>query len=72
MANVYLEARYNIRRDKPPVQRYVVKDPTDQVLGIFRNQKEAIDWARAMGHSPLLPRFLQVKDKSNPDHWQPA
>ncbi|HKR27594.1 MAG TPA: hypothetical protein VJS11_09065 [Acidobacteriaceae bacterium] len=72
MANVYLEARFNIRPDKPPVQRYVVKDFADQVLGIFRNQKEAIHWARAMGHSPLLARFGDQNDKNNPAHWQPA
>lgn len=70
MANVYLEARPKSRPENCPTQPYVVKDCADQVLGTFRNQQEAIHWAREMGHSPLLARFRHLKDKKNLDYWQ--
>lgn len=72
MANVYLEARSNSCSKEKSNQLCVVSNYADQLLGTFRNQKEATDWARAMGHVPLVPRSGHLKDKRNPDHWQAA
>jgi hypothetical protein len=34
----------------------MVEDNADHVLGAFKTQKEAIDWAKKNGHSPLVAR----------------
>lgn len=72
MANVFLEARPTSRSREGRSPLYVVTNFADQLLGTFRNQKEAIGWARAMGHVPHVARSRHLKDKQNPDHWQAA
>ena len=70
MANVYIEARSKGRLEA--IQDYVVEDHADHVLGTFKTQKEAIDWAKAKGHAPLVARVRHLNDKKNQDHWRSA
>jgi hypothetical protein len=72
MANVYVEARPKGRLEGTPIDDYVVEDHTDQVLGTFKTQKEAIDWAKGKGHAPLVARVRHLNDKKKPDHWRSA
>jgi hypothetical protein len=37
-------------------------------LGTFKIRKEAIDWAKAKGHAPLVARARLLNGKKNPDH----
>lgn len=43
MATVYIEAR---PKGGGPIQDYVVEDHADHVLGTFKTQHDAIDWAK--------------------------
>jgi hypothetical protein len=72
MANVYVEARPKGRADGTPVEDYVVEDHADHALGTFRTQREAVDWAKSMGHAPLVARVRHLNDKKKPDHWRSA
>lgn len=56
MAKVYVEARPKGRPEGSPINEYVVEDSADHVLKITSTQKEAIDWAKANGHSPHVAR----------------
>jgi hypothetical protein len=53
---VYVEARPKGRSEGSPIGDFVVEDHADHVLGTFKTQKEAIDWAKKNGHSPLVAR----------------
>jgi hypothetical protein len=70
MANVYIEARPKGRAEGAHIDDYVVEDHVDHVLGIFKTQREAIDWARGKGHAPLVARVRHLNDKKKPDHWR--
>jgi hypothetical protein len=72
MANVYVEARPKGRPAGSPVQDYVVEDHANNVLGSFRTQEEAIEWAKSRGHAPLVARVRHLNDKKRPDHWRSA
>jgi len=72
MANVYVEARPKGRPHGDPIDDYVVEDHADHVLQTSKTQKEAIDWAKSQGHSPLVARVRHLNDKKKPDHWRPA
>jgi len=72
MTNVYIEARPKGRPDGSPIDDYVVEDHADHVLGEFRTQGEAIDWAKSAGHAPLVARVRHLSDKKKPDHWRAA
>lgn len=72
MPNVYVEARPKGRPEGSPIHGYVVEDHADHVLGEFNTQKEAIDWAKAQGHRPLVARVRHLNNKKNPDHWREA
>jgi hypothetical protein len=72
MPNVYVEARPKGRSEGSPIGDFVVEDHADHVLGTFKTQKEAIDWARKNGHSPLVARMRHLNDKKIPDHWRAA
>ena len=50
----------------------MVEDHAHRVLGTFKTQKEAIDWAKKNGHSPLVARVRHLNDKKIPDHWRAA
>jgi hypothetical protein len=63
MANVYIEARPKGRPEGSPIDDYVVEDHNDRVLGTFNTQREAIDWAKAKGHAPLVARVRHLNDK---------
>ena len=52
MANVYVEARPKGRPEGSPIEGYVVEDRADDVLGNFRTQAEAIEWAKKQDHRP--------------------
>ena len=72
MANVYVEARPKGRPEGHAIDDYVVEDHADGVLGTFKTQKEAIDWAKSKGHAPLVARVRHLNDKKKPDHWRAA
>jgi hypothetical protein len=42
------------------------------VLATFKTQHEAITWATAQDHHPLVARVRHVNDKKSPDHWRSA
>jgi len=69
---VFIEARPKGRPEHSPIEDYVVEDQADSVLGTFKTQKEAIEWARRQGHSPLVARVRHLNDKKRPDHWREA
>jgi hypothetical protein len=71
MANIFIEARPKAGL-KVLLSRIVAEDHADHVLGTFRTQREAIDWAKAGGHSPLVARVRHLNDKKRPDHWRSA
>ena len=48
------------------IEDFVVEDHADHGLGTFKTQKEAIDWARQNGHSPLVARVRHLNDKKYP------
>jgi hypothetical protein len=70
MANVYVEARPKGHPEGSNVDDYVVEDHANHVLGTFKTQREAIDWAKSKGHEPLVARVRDVNDKKRPDHWR--
>jgi cellulose biosynthesis protein BcsQ len=70
--NVYIQARPKGRPEGSAIQDYVVETHADEVLGTFKTQKEAIDWAKANGHHSLVARVRHLNDKKNPDHWRSA
>ncbi|MEI8397037.1 MAG: hypothetical protein WCF85_20115 [Rhodospirillaceae bacterium] len=72
MANIYVEARPKGRPEGTRIDDYVVEDHADSVLGTFRTQREAIDWAKSKGHNPLVARVRHLNDKKKPDHWRAA
>lgn len=72
MANVYVEARPKGRPEGSPITDYVVEDDADSVLATKPTQKEAIDWAKANGHHPLVARVRHLNDKKKPDQWRSA
>jgi hypothetical protein len=72
MVNVYVEARPKGRPEGDPTEGYVVEDHADQVLGEFSTQSQAILWAKAQGHHPLVARVRHLNDKKSPDHWRAA
>jgi hypothetical protein len=72
MANVYVEARPKGRPEGSPIEDYVVEDHADHPLATFRTQREAIDWAKKQGHSPLVARVRHLNNKKIPDHWRAA
>jgi hypothetical protein len=45
---------------------YVVEDHADRVLGTFKTQREAIDWAKLKGHSPLVARVRHLMIRKSP------
>jgi hypothetical protein len=72
MANVFIEARPKGRPEGSAIEDYVVEDHADNVLATFRTQKDAIDWAKGDGHSPLVARVRHLNNKRVPDHWRAA
>ena len=36
------------------------------------SMEEAIQWAKAEGHAPLVARVRHLNDKKKPDHWRSA
>lgn len=68
MANVYVEACPKGRPEGSQITDYVVEDHANGVLGTFKTQKEAIDWAKAQGHKPLVARVRHENDKTKPGH----
>ena len=72
MANVYIEPRPKGRPEGTEIDDFVVEDHMDHILGSFKTQREAIDWAQARGHAPLVARVRHLNDKKRPDHWRSA
>jgi hypothetical protein len=72
LARVFIEARPKGRPQHAPITDYVVEDHADRVVATFKTQKEAIEWARRQGHTPLVARVRRLNDKRIPDHWREA
>jgi hypothetical protein len=70
MTTVYVEARPKGRSEGSAITDYVVEDHADNVLGTFKTQKEAIDWAKNNSHKPHVARVRHLNDKKKPDHWR--
>lgn len=70
--NVYIEARPRGRPEGSHVDDYVVEDHADHVLQTFKTQREAIEWAKAQGHRPVVARVRHLNDKKVPGHWRAA
>ena len=47
-----LKRAQRVRPDGSGIEDYVVEDHADHVLGTFKTQREAIDWAIKNGHTP--------------------
>jgi hypothetical protein len=71
VANVYIEPRPKGRHANP-ITEYVVEDHADGALARFKTQHEAIAWAKAKGHAPLVARVRHLNNKKIPDHWRSA
>jgi hypothetical protein len=76
MANVYIEARPKGRPEGSHIDDYVVEDHAVSVLADIKTQHEAIQWAKASGHNPLVARVRHLKDKKGlieapPNWWTP-
>jgi hypothetical protein len=72
MANVYIEPRPKGRPEGTHIEDYVVEDDADHVLSTFRTQRDAIEWAKKEGHTPLIACVRLLNDKNKPDHWRSA
>ena len=59
MSNVYIEPRPKGRPEGDPIDDYVVEDHADHLLATFKTQREAIEWAKKNGHTPLVARVRQ-------------
>jgi len=70
IGNVYIESRPRGRPEGSTIVDYVVEDRSDHVLGKFNTQREAVDWAKKNGHTPLVARVRHMNDKKKPDHWR--
>lgn len=66
MANIYIEARLKSRSEGSHIDDYVVEDHANHVLATFKTQREAIDWAKSKGHTPLVARVRHENDKKRP------
>jgi hypothetical protein len=71
MVNVYVEPRPG-PADGSPIEDYVVEDHAHHVIGTFKIQHEAIDWAKNQGRTPRVARIRRLNDKKKPDHWRAA
>jgi hypothetical protein len=72
MVSVYVEARPKGRPEGSHTDDYVVEDHADHVLGTFKTQHEAIEWAKKNGHTPHVARVRHLNDKKTPGHWRAA
>jgi hypothetical protein len=63
MSNVYIEPRPKGRPEGDPIDDYVVEDHADHLLATFKTQREAIEWAKKNGHTPLVARIRHLSDK---------
>ena len=60
------ELRCRLGAEGSQIDDYFVKNHTDHVLGTFKTQQEAIDWAKKQGHAPLVARVRHLNDKKTP------
>lgn len=72
MPNVYIEARPKGRPEGAAIEDYVIEDHADSILSIHQTQRQAIEWAKARGHLPLVARVRHLNNKRIPDHWRTA
>ena len=72
MPSAYIEPRPKGRPEGSPIDDYVVEDCADHVLTTFKTQREAINWAKENGHTPLVARVRSHNDKKIPDRWREA
>ena len=72
MAVVFVEPRPKGRPEGSAIEDYVVEDHANHSLHTAKTQEEAIEWAKANGHTPLVARVLHLNDKKKPDQWRAA
>jgi hypothetical protein len=72
MAKVYIEPRPKGRPEGSAIDDYAVEDRADSVLATHKTQREAVDWAKAQGHMPIMVARVRNTDKGRPDHWREA
>ena len=70
MAKVYIEPRPKGRPEGTAIEDYAVEDHANSELAVRKTQQDAIDWAKAQGHSPIMVARVRNTDKGNPDHWR--
>jgi hypothetical protein len=56
MTNVYIEARPKGHPVGTSIMDYVVEDHADKLQETVATQKEAINWVRSHGRTPLVAR----------------
>jgi hypothetical protein len=71
MVKVYIEPRPKGRPAGTPIDDYAVEDGANSVLSTYRTQADAIVWAKARGHSPIMVAHVRYTSKGSPDHWRP-
>jgi hypothetical protein len=69
MPNVYIEPRPKGRADGVAIADFVVEDHAGHVLSTHKTQEDAIAWAKARGHDPLIARVRHT-DRGTPGHWR--
>ena len=70
MSKVYIEPRPKGRPEGTAIDDYAVEDGVNSVLATRGTQREAIGWAKAQGHSPIMVARVRNTDKGNPCHWR--
>lgn len=69
-ARAYIEALPRGSSERSPIEGFVAEDHVNRVLGTFKTQQQAIDWAKSRGYVPHVPRVRHLNDKSKPGHWR--
>lgn len=67
---VYIEPRPKGRSEGTAISDYAVEDHADSVLSTHKTQAEAISWAKAHGHFPIMVAHVRNTSKGNPNHWR--
>jgi hypothetical protein len=66
---VFIEPRPKGCPEGSLIEDYAVETSASNVLSTFATQRNAIDWAKEQGYTPLVARVRDTH-KGNRDHWQ--
>jgi CheY-like chemotaxis protein len=67
---VYVLARPKGRPEGSAISDYVVEDRENRVLGTFKTQREAIEWAKQVASAIHVARVRHLNDKTKPEQWR--